>query len=38
MLEQLGAFFDRFADLDPNYFAASARAVRARLDQARAAR
>jgi Dolichyl-phosphate-mannose-protein mannosyltransferase len=32
MLEQLGAFFDRFADLDPNYFAASARAVRTRLD------
>jgi hypothetical protein len=38
MLEQLGAFFDRFADLDPNYFATSARAVRARLDQAPAGR
>ncbi|MGH6824222.1 glycosyltransferase family 39 protein [Methyloceanibacter sp.] len=38
MLEQLGAFFDRFAVLDPKYFAASARAVRAQLDQVRAAR
>jgi 4-amino-4-deoxy-L-arabinose transferase-like glycosyltransferase len=32
MLEQLGAFFDRFADLDPSYFAASARAVREKID------
>ncbi len=38
MLEQLGAFFDRFSDLDPNYFAAPARAVRAALDQVRADR
>jgi hypothetical protein len=38
MLEQVVAFFDRFADLDPKYFAAPARAVRAALDQARAGR
>jgi hypothetical protein len=38
MLEQIVAFFDRFADLDPKYFEAPARAVRAALDQARAAR
>jgi 4-amino-4-deoxy-L-arabinose transferase-like glycosyltransferase len=31
MLEQLNAFFDRFAVLDPKYFAASARAVRAEV-------
>ena len=29
MLEQLSAFFDRFADLDPKYFDKSSRAVRA---------
>jgi hypothetical protein len=29
MLEQVVAFFDKFADLDPDYFAAPARAVRA---------
>jgi hypothetical protein len=38
MLEQVVAFFDRFADLDPEYFAAPARVVRAALDQARGAR
>lgn len=32
MLQQLNAFFDRFADLDPKYFAASARAVRQQID------
>lgn len=32
MLEQLNAFFDRFADLDPEYFAAPARAVRAKTN------
>jgi hypothetical protein len=38
MLQQVGAFFDSFADLDPNYFAAPAQLVRAQLDQALAAR
>ncbi len=33
MIEQLGAFFDRFADIDPQYFAAAARAVRKQADQ-----
>lgn len=37
MLEQVVAFFDEFADLDPDYFAAPARAVRAAVDQSRAA-
>lgn len=32
MLEQMSAFFDRFADLDPKYFAASARAVQQTAD------
>jgi 4-amino-4-deoxy-L-arabinose transferase-like glycosyltransferase len=38
MLQQVVAFFDRFTDLDPNYFAAPAQPVRAKLDQAPAAR
>jgi Dolichyl-phosphate-mannose-protein mannosyltransferase len=32
MLDQLRAFFDRFADVDPKYFEASARAVRSSVD------
>ena len=32
MLDQMGAFFDQFADIDPKYFAASARAVRQKVD------
>lgn len=32
MVEQLNAFFDEFADLDPKSFAASARAVRGRAN------
>jgi hypothetical protein len=38
MLEQVVAFFDKFADLDPKYFAVQAQLVRTKLDQARAAR
>jgi hypothetical protein len=38
MVEQVVAFFDRFADVDPHYFAAPARAVRAAFDESRAAR
>jgi hypothetical protein len=32
------SFFDKFADLDPKYFAVPAHLVRTMLDQARAAR
>jgi len=38
MLEQLVAFFDRFAVLDPQYFAVPSQLVRDKLDQARAVR
>ena len=38
MLEQVDAFFDRFADVDPKYFEVPAQVVRAKLDQDRAIR